>query len=422
MIVNNKKYVFSNEEIESIRQMRTENISIDNIARKFNCSNTPIIATCKKNDISTKRISLYDHSKIDGEIIRLYKEGKSSRDIEKIVGLNQCCIVKLLRKLGVERREPGYFNWDRKYTINENFFETIDTPEKAYILGLFYTDGCVHQKVYNTNNLDGRTYNSKNSNLSLAFIKSDDYLLKEVAKIMGSDRPIAYIKNVALLVLSSKKLCEDLIKLGCPPKKSLIIQFPTEKQVPMNLLPHFIRGLIDGDGWASTGRYRRLGINVGVCSGSLRFIVSLYHHMKYIYGIDGRVDIDKKPAQSQNRVTFNKKEDIRKLYDLCYKGASIAMLRKKNKIEEFFRKNDEHNIANPPATIIKDGVTYKRCYICMNYKILNQDNFRNNIDKYDRFSAECRDCSKKRDSDYHKRKREKILCSLAEINTSTPKE
>lgn len=409
MKIVNKKYIFSKEEIESIRQMRRDGITISDIAKKFNCSTTPIFSTCKENDINTRSVSYYDHNKIDGEMIRLYKEGKSSRDIEKIIGLNQCSIVKRLRELGVDRRKPGYFNWDRKYTVNENFFEVIDTPEKAYILGLFYTDGCVHQKIYNTNVRDGRTYKAKNSSISLAFIKSDDYLLKSVSDIMGSNRPLTYRKNCALLVLNSTKLCENLITLGCTPKKSLTIQFPTEKQVPIDLLPHFMRGLIDGDGWVLFIKSRRLGINVGVCSGSRRFIISLYYCLKYLYGIDSQITLDK-TGGSQNRVTIRRKEDAKKIYDLCYSKTELTLKRKKENFQEFFRRNEEYSITNPPATIVKDGIKYKRCYMCMEYKALNQDNFRNNRNKDDKFSAECRDCSKKRDSDYHRRKREKLLC------------
>lgn len=30
----------------------------------------------------------------------------------------------------------------KKYTVNENYFQSLDSPEKAYILGFLYADGC----------------------------------------------------------------------------------------------------------------------------------------------------------------------------------------------------------------------------------------------------------------------------------------
>ena len=57
-------------------------------------------------------------------------------------------------------------------------------------------------------------------------------------KIFEGKRFIAY----------SKKIAEDLIKLGCVPNKSLILEFPTKEQVPDKLINHFMRGYFDGDG------------------------------------------------------------------------------------------------------------------------------------------------------------------------------
>ena len=37
---------------------------------------------------------------------------------------------------------------------------------------------------------------------------------------------------VCRITVTNKKLHEDLIKLGCIPNKSLILQFPSEEQVP----------------------------------------------------------------------------------------------------------------------------------------------------------------------------------------------
>ena len=61
------------------------------------------------------------------------------------------------------------------------------------------------------------------------------------------------------LSLRSKIICEDLKKLGCLQKKSKILVFPTESQVPKNLIHHFIRGYFDGDGSVWEGkRYKTI--------------------------------------------------------------------------------------------------------------------------------------------------------------------
>ena len=32
--------------------------------------------------------------------------------------------------------------YERKYNVNNDYFSKIDTPEKSYILGFIYADGC----------------------------------------------------------------------------------------------------------------------------------------------------------------------------------------------------------------------------------------------------------------------------------------
>ena len=39
-----------------------------------------------------------------------------------------------------QNKETGKF--EREYQINEKFFETIDSEEKAYVLGFLHADGC----------------------------------------------------------------------------------------------------------------------------------------------------------------------------------------------------------------------------------------------------------------------------------------
>lgn len=52
---------------------------------------------------------------------------------------------------------------------------------------------------------------------------------------------------------SSDFLCNDLIRLGCTPRKSLTLKFP---KLSNKLIRHFIRGYFDGDGTACIHKNR----------------------------------------------------------------------------------------------------------------------------------------------------------------------
>lgn len=42
----------------------------------------------------------------------------------------------------------------QKYDFNRNFFEVINTQEKAYVLGFLYADGCNTMKSITFNQLE----------------------------------------------------------------------------------------------------------------------------------------------------------------------------------------------------------------------------------------------------------------------------
>ena len=72
------------------------------------------------------------------DIKESYLNGESTVKIGKRYGTSHQPILKALKRMNVERT-PRKFN--RKYSLNENYFDKIDTPNKAYILGLLYADG-----------------------------------------------------------------------------------------------------------------------------------------------------------------------------------------------------------------------------------------------------------------------------------------
>lgn len=130
---------------------------------------------------------------------------------------------------------------DMRYTCNENFFENIDTEAKAYFLGLMFSDGTIEDRP-----------KKGQSRMIICLQKNDEDILKLFKKTINFNGHLRYYcpknprwKKMCQLKLSSDKICQDLIRLGCVPNKSLILKWPI---IPKNLIRHFIRGIFDGDG------------------------------------------------------------------------------------------------------------------------------------------------------------------------------
>lgn len=133
---------------------------------------------------------------------------------------------------------------DQPKNYNENYFDIIDTPQKAYFLGLLYADGCISHTT--------RTSGSICYIMAIALQEDDKYVLEKFRIEMERPNNLLFIrgndhrKAKFCFTVSGEKIHHDLEKHGCVERKSLILQFPTT--VPEELMSHFIRGYFDGDG------------------------------------------------------------------------------------------------------------------------------------------------------------------------------
>jgi hypothetical protein len=72
--------------------------------------------------------------------------------------------------------------------------------------------------------------------------------LEQIARIIGGNfqlRNVASDSACYKIIFCSKEMYRDIETLGGTPRKSRSIGFPA---VPAELLPHFVRGVVDGDG------------------------------------------------------------------------------------------------------------------------------------------------------------------------------
>jgi hypothetical protein len=124
----------------------------------------------------------------------------------------------------------------RKYTLNESFFDEIATEAQAYWLGFITADGNV-------------TQSERTNTVRVALAIKDTAHLERMNTDLGSDRPLAFWLNrphpAVLATFDSWRLTEGLRRLGVHPNKSGTVK-PWDG--PEELMPHFWRGLFDGDG------------------------------------------------------------------------------------------------------------------------------------------------------------------------------
>lgn len=200
------------------------------------------------------------------KICNLYIKGISYPKISKMINLSEGTVYGILKRNNVKMRLPSEVH--RKLNVNKNYFNKINTEEKAYFLGLMYADGCI---IRNYGKIIG---------FDLGLAGDDELIILEKFK-----KELQYSGNIKIkkkkhksnktpyrISICSKEMAISLIKLGCVPKKSLILEFPTEIQVPNRLLKHFIRGYFDGDGFVGINAKKQL---VSSIASSYKFNLKL---------------------------------------------------------------------------------------------------------------------------------------------------
>jgi hypothetical protein len=197
----------------------------------------------------------------------------------------------------------------KKYSLDVNYFKSIDTINKAYILGFIYADGCNTRR-----------------GLQIGLHEKDKEVLEFIKKELNADNALTYIKPFKKgwsykwdLRISSKELSNDLTEKGCPPAKSLIVKFPDF--IDDNLMPHFIRGYFDGDGCITIcdKGYGRLYFTCG----SKDFIEGLRN---YFYKQTGHL----LPLYDKNCYSLmtSKQVAVKSIINLMYTDSTFSMQRK----------------------------------------------------------------------------------------------
>ena len=136
----------------------------------------------------------------------------------------------------------------------------------------------------------------------------------------------------------NQHLKESLIRLGCVPNKSLILEFPDISIFKSkDLIRHFIRGYWDGDGCLSWGNKEHTLPCIGVI-GTEDFLTELKHYLplKFDYVLQQKSNSNTTTRQ----LTIGGKNAF-ELTKYLYSDATIYLQRKYEKYLEYCRLYEE---------------------------------------------------------------------------------
>lgn len=176
------------------------------------------------------------------KVVKLYtEENKSINQIANELKIDWSTAKRDLvsRNIEIQKIRNQYGNTNG---ISSELFKNIDDEDSAYWLGFLYADGNI-RKDRNEISLELQEKDKKTIEDFHLYCKNKNQIrehnISRNNKIYKS-----YVSS-----FSSASVKENLISLGCVPKKSLILTFPNEQQVPQKYIYDFIRGYIDGDGY-----------------------------------------------------------------------------------------------------------------------------------------------------------------------------
>jgi len=176
-----------------------------------------------------------------------YKNNLDVKRLSLLFKTSEQAMREWLHKFGIKTLTKTEKNRLKKVR-NSDYFEIINTPDKAYWLGFLYADGGITSDLRNLR-INLKEEDEQHLNKFLKAIEATTITVKHsIKKDKGKEYRGSYI------CIGDKKMISDLINKGCTPRKTETITFPTENQVPKELLNHFIRGYFDGDGcitWAN---------------------------------------------------------------------------------------------------------------------------------------------------------------------------
>jgi hypothetical protein len=256
------------------------------------------------------------NTNINKELLcKLLDDGESYRGISKILNIHHNTVYYYVHKFGLESHTRKHLQ--DKHNAS-NYFEVIDTKEKAYMLGFILGDGCI-----------------KDDYLDIAVAKDDRAIVDYIANTLGSKICESNKLDKKKRIFPHVRTCLRVPHLNkhVGGNKKEDRHYP---RVRKDLEQYLLRGFFDADGCISWG-YRK---DRGKEYKRMWHFIDFANHLKCLSGVQKMLIntleiptiVRPRSDGAMYNLRFDGRENVLKFLRYIYKDETFMILdRKYNK-------------------------------------------------------------------------------------------
>lgn len=255
-------------------------------------------------------------------------ERYGSSYIARYCNVDDGTIIYYLKKYNIpirSRSESCKITKAKIYSVNENYFETIDNERKAYWLGFLMADGTMREHKVGC------------LQLSFELCEDDKYIIELFNNDINSTYKVTInssknsSKNRARLVITNYNFCKHLIKHGIVPNKTGKEKIP--ETIPNKYIKDFIRGFFDGDGCIMFNNINRARGKFHIVSCSYKILYDISQIIPVNFS-NKSLHLKSKTTHIYELETSNL-VNLAKIYDYLYYDNCLCLKRKEDKFKKF---------------------------------------------------------------------------------------
>jgi hypothetical protein len=235
----------------------------------------------------------------------------SSEDIGHHLSKTGKAVRHKAERLGISL-SGGFRRCYKAYSLNEQFFAEL-TPITAYWLGVIWADGTITQ-----------------NGIRIEVIASDKSWLELFTEDIKSSAPIRHNeeRNSVRLGIYSRLFLQNLLgyglAIGNRTKMSLL-----PLGIPDNLIPHFVRGVFDGDGCFTMYGEHGAIVTVTNTEAMCNWILNKTRQFLNVYG-----GVYQRKTCNVSDWKMGGRRQVQRFAEWIYNDASRYLQRKRNKFIE----------------------------------------------------------------------------------------